>query len=240
MKAVGIDGCPMGWLAVDYNRTDQPFWIIQSEEELKKTLQQYDRIFIDIPIGIPDDEYTRKCDEKVRVELGTDYQASIFNPPVRSALYAPTYAEACIQSYSLTNKKVSLQSWNISGKIKQVDQLLQQDTSLRDKVFESHPELLFRILNGWESVQQKKQTRKGLKHRLNLLKNVQEKSESIYRQLKERFRRKEVAEDDMVDAMVLAHFARISVDAEIHSFPEEPPVDSKGLPMAIHYVDHQA
>jgi predicted RNase H-like nuclease len=236
MNTVGIDGCPLGWLAIDFEKSEKPYWVVRDENELKNTFDQYDRIFIDIPVGIPEESYTRECDEQLRKELGSDYQSSVFNPPVRPALYAPTYAEACIQSYSVTDKKVSLQAWNISDKIKQVDQLIQQNATFTEKVYESHPELLFRILNGWESVQQSKQTRKGMKHRLNLLKSVREDSESIYRELKENFRRKEVGEDDIVDAMVLAHFAHQSEQNEICQLPENPSADSKGITMAIHYV----
>ncbi len=231
-----MDGCPLGWLAVDFKRGDTPYWVVRDENELKDTFDRYDRIFIDIPVGIPEDSYTRHCDELLRKELGSDYQSSVFNPPVRAALYAPTYAEACIQSYSVTDKKVSLQAWNISDKIRQVDQLLQNNSSYTEKVCESHPELLFRILNGWESVQQRKQTRKGMKHRLNLLKSVREESESIYRELKEEFRRKEVGEDDIVDAMVLAYFAHQSEQNGIQQLPENPSADSRGITMAIHYV----
>lgn len=236
MKTVGIDGCPLGWLAIDFERSDNPYWVVRDEHELKETFDRYDCIFIDIPVGIPEESYTRECDELLRKELGSDYHSSVFDPPIRPALYAPTYAEACVQSYAVTDKKVSLQAWNISDKIKQVDQLLQQNSSYPEKIYESHPELLFRILNGWESVQQRKQTRKGMKHRLNLLKSVREESESIYRALKENFRRKEVGEDDIVDAMVLAHFAHQSTKFEIRQLPENPSEDTKGFTMAIHYV----
>jgi predicted RNase H-like nuclease len=236
MKTVGIDGCPLGWLAIDFDDSKSPYWIIEDKEQLAATFEEGDAIFIDIPIGIPDETYTRDCDQRLKEELGSQYYASVFNPPVRPALYAPTYAEACIQSYSLTDKKVSLQAWNISAKIRQVDQLLQNEEKFQQKVYESHPELLFKILNGMEPIQQKKQIGKGLKHRLKLLKQVQDRAESIYREIKEEYRRKEVAEDDIVDAMVLAHFAQLSKEGAIEQLPENPPSDSKGISMAIHYV----
>lgn len=236
MKTVGIDGCPLGWLAIDFDSQKSPYWVIEGKEKLYDTFEKYERIFIDIPIGVPDDSYTRECDERLREELGSQYHASVFNPPVRPALYAPTYAEACVQSYSLTDKKVSLQAWNISGRIKQVDQLLQEQEKFRQKVYESHPELLFKVLNGKEPIQQKKQTGKGLKHRLKLLKQVQDRAESIYREIKEEYRRKEIAEDDIVDTMVLAHFAQLSQNNKIRHLPEHPPKDSQGLPMSVNYV----
>src|SRR5699024_4277538 len=102
--------------------------------------------------------------------LGKNYASSVFSPPVRPVLHAPTYAEASMTSYEITGKKVTLQAWNITSNIKTVDHFLQKEESLRGKVFESHPELLFRILNGNNSILQKKATKKGLRHRLGLLK----------------------------------------------------------------------
>ncbi|MDZ7683067.1 MAG: DUF429 domain-containing protein [Fodinibius sp.] len=106
--------------------------------------------------------------------LGPDYQASVFNPPIRPALYAPTYAEASMTSYEITGKKISTQAWNITPNIKLVDQYLQNNEAWQEKVFESHPELLFRILNGNNSILQKKATKKGLRHRLELIKGSEQ------------------------------------------------------------------
>jgi predicted RNase H-like nuclease len=39
-----------------------------------------------------------------------------------------------------------------------------------------------------------------------------------------------------VDAMVLGWFALQSIEKEMKTLPEDPPTDSVGLPMAIHYV----
>jgi len=236
MKTAGIDGCPAGWMAIDFDESNPRYWVIRETDELDDVFGEYDRIFIDIPIGVNDVEYVRECDEILRRELGPDYKASVFNPPIRSALYAPTYAEACMQSYSANEKKVSIQAWNITPKIREVDQLLQKNEEYRDKIFESHPELLFKRLNGGGSILQKKQTTKGLKHRLELIKKQKPVATDFYRNIKEEFRRNEVAEDDIVDAMVLAFFADKSVNDEIKKLPEDPEKDSEGLPMAIHYV----
>src|SRR5699024_4253131 len=110
-------------------------------------IDAYDRIFIDVLIGLGDEKYTRECDVLLREVLGSDYRASVFNPPVRPALHAPTYAEAFMTSYEITQKKISIQAWNITPKIKTVDQLLQDNELYRDKVYESHPELVFQNLN---------------------------------------------------------------------------------------------
>ncbi|HKL19277.1 MAG TPA: DUF429 domain-containing protein, partial [Halalkalibaculum sp.] len=105
-----------------------------------------------------------------------------------------------------------------------------------EKVFESHPELLFQILNGGSSILQKKATKKGLRHRLGLLKNQSKFADDFFRDIKEDYRRNQVDEDDIVDAMVLALFAKRSLDKDLKTLPENPPEDSEGLTMAIHYV----
>jgi predicted RNase H-like nuclease len=236
LKTLGIDGCRAGWIAISVDDDNAGYWLLESDEALGEYFEKFDRIFIDVPIGLTEEEYVRECDDKLRDVLGPDYQASVFNPPIRPALYAPTYAEASMTSYEITGKKISIQSWNIMPNIKTVDQYLQDNENLRNKVFESHPELLFRILNGNNSILQKKATKKGLRHRLKLLKDNCKYADDFFRDIKEEYRRNQVDEDDIVDAMSLALFALRSVDGEMKTLPDEPPTDSTGKKMAIHYV----
>ena len=236
MKTLGIDGCQAGWIAISLDEEHAGYWLLESNEELGNFFREYDRIFIDVPIGLTEEEYTRECDRRLRDVLGPDYTASVFSPPIRPALHAPTYAEASMTSFEITDKKVTIQSWNITPNIRAVDHFLQQEKELREKIFESHPELLFRILNGNNSILQKKATKKGLRHRLGLLKEKSKFADDFFRDIKEEYRRNQVDEDDIVDAMALALFAGYSVDEEIKTLPDDPPEDTTGLPMAIHYV----
>ena len=212
------------------------YWLLESDEDLDSVFDKYDRIFIDVPIGLADEEYVRDCDEELRGVLGPDYQASVFNPPIRPALNSPTYAEASMTSFEITGKKISIQAWNITPNIRSVDGLLQEKKEYRDKVFESHPELLFQKLNGGNPILQKKETKKGLRHRLDLVKEWSRYADNFFRDIKEDYRRNQVEEDDIVDAMVLALFARRSTEETIKTLPENPSKDSTGLRMAIHYV----
>lgn len=236
MKTVGIDGCKAGWISISLDEENAGYRLLDSDRELEEEFNEYDRIFIDVPIGLNEDQYVRECDAELRKRLGPDYQSSVFDPPIRPALYAPTYAEASMESYEVTEKKVSIQAWNIVPNIRAVDRLLQNHESLREKVFESHPELLFQRLNGGNPILQKKETKKGLRHRLGLLKEQSRYADDFFRDIKEEYRRNQVEEDDIVDAMVLALFALRSVDDPIRTLPEDPPEDSTGIPMAIHYV----
>lgn len=234
MKTAGIDGCKAGWMLITFSDTPS-YKVLRTNEDLEKTFDEYDRIFIDMPIGLEDEIYTRECDDLLRKKLGAEYASSVFSPPIRPALHAPSYVEANMQSYEYTEKKLTLQSWNITPKIRLLDDMLQAKPELQEKVFESHPELLFMKLNGG-MIYQKKNTKKGLRHRLSLIVDREEVADDFFRDIKEEFRRNEVGEDDIVDAMALALGAKQSVAEGIKTLPEEPEHDSQGLVKAIHYV----
>ncbi len=235
MKTAGIDGCKIGWLLITFNEGAASYEVLRTKEDIHKAFEEYDRIFIDMPIGLQDEDYHRECDVLLRKELGADYAPSVFTPPIRPALHAPSYAEANMISFDYTEKKLSLQAWNIVPKIQQVDELLRQNDELKDKVLESHPEYLFQKLNGG-LIFQKKNLKKGIKHRLELIRNIEPVADDFFRDIKEEYRRNEIAEDDIVDAMALALFAKWSVDKGLKTIPETVPFDSEGLKMAYHYV----
>lgn len=234
MKTAGIDGCKAGWILITFSENPS-YRVLKNDEDLEKAFYEFDRIFIDMPIGLEDETYTRKCDELLRKKLGAGYASSVFSPPIRPALHAPSYVEANMQSYEYTEKKLTLQSWNITPKIRLLDDMLQAKPELQNKVFESHPELLFMKLNGG-MIYQKKNTKKGLRHRLSLIVDREEIADDFFRDIKEEFRRNEVGEDDIVDAMALALGAKQSVDNGIKTLPEQAERDSMGLVKAIHYV----
>ncbi len=234
MKTAGIDGCKAGWILITFDENPE-YKILRTEDELKQELTAADLTFIDMPIGLEDENYTRKCDELLRKKLGADYASSVFSPPIRPALDAPSYVEASMQSYEYTEKKLTIQAWNITPKIRVLDRFLSDDPELSTKVLESHPELLFMNLNGG-MIYQKKNTKKGLRHRLDLIKEHEPIAADFFREIKEEYRRNEVEEDDIVDAMALALAAKWSPEKGIKTIPEEPDIDSTGLRKAIHFV----
>lgn len=234
MKTAGIDGCKAGWMLITFDEKPE-YRVIENTEDFISALQEFERVFIDMPIGLEDEEYTRECDKQLRKVLGAEYAPSVFSPPIRPALHAPSYVEANMQSYEYTEKKLTVQAWNITPKIKLLDQVLSEHQELRDSVLESHPELIFMNLNGG-MIYQKKNTKKGLRHRLGLIVDREEIADDFFRDIKEEFRRNQVNEDDIVDSMALALAAKRSVEKGIKTIPQNPPVDSEGLKMAIHYV----
>lgn len=235
MKTGGIDGCKVGWLFISFDEGNERWEVLETKEQLEEILLETDRTFIDMPIGLEDEEYTRECDALMRKEVGGNYSSSIFSPPIRPALAAPSYVEANMISYEFTEKKLSLQSWNITPKIQIIDDLLTDHSSLSEKVLESHPEHLFMKLNDGE-IFQKKNLKKGIKHRLGLIEEEEPIVDDFFRDIKEEYRRSEVAEDDIVDAMVLALYAKWSKERPLKTIPSEVEKDSKGFPKAYHFV----
>ena len=234
MKTAGIDGCKAGWMLITFTEGEEKYQVLRSDDELKAAFEYYDRIFIDMPIGLEDEEYTRECDRLLRKELGAEYAPSVFSPPIRPALEAPSYVEANMIIFEYTEKKLSLQAWNITPKIKTIDSLLRTHPEFKEKVFESHPELLFQELNGG-MIFQKKNLKKGIRHRLELIKDLEPIADDFFRDIKEEYRRAEVGEDDIVDAMALAYVAKKSERDGIKTIPKIPELDSEGLTKAIHY-----
>src|SRR5262245_48882967 len=92
---VGVDGCPAGWvcLQVDLQSRITTIRIVAKLSELIHSEPLPQLIAIDIPIGLPLSG-ARACDVVARRLLGPR-RSSVFPAPVRAALRAGTYAEAC-------------------------------------------------------------------------------------------------------------------------------------------------
>lgn len=236
MKTGGIDVCPAGYFGISLDENNAGYWLLEDDTDFLNFIDGRERIFVDIPIGLQDNKNWRKCDRLLQERLGADYKDDIISPPIREALYAPTYAEASMISYETMDKRLTMQAWSMAEDIRFVDKLLQDNSELQERILESYPELLFQILNGNSSILQKRSTKKGLRHRLHLLKQQTQYADDFFRDSKEEFRRNQVKEKNILDTLVLALLALRSVDQPIKTLPGEPPIDATGLPMAIHYV----
>jgi len=236
MKTAGIDGCKAGWIAVSLGETETNFWLIDSNEKLRFMFDAFDFCLIDIPIGMEEDKSTRTCDDLLRRVLGSEYRSSVFSPPVRAALITSDYQAGSSINFAKTGKKLSKQSWNITPKIKQVDELLQADKRRADRVRESHPELLFKKLNRGGEPLSKKKTEEGIAQRLSLLTNADQRLAEVYKSMRATFKKSQAKDDDLLDALVLAWTAYLSRTKPLRTLPIPAEIDRTGLPMAIHFV----
>lgn len=233
---MGIDGCRAGWLAVSIRDGVWGFELAQGREDLHRIFSDASVCLIDIPIGIDESSPSRFCDELLRRVLGPKLRSSVFSPPVRAALVVNDYRAACDINQSKTGKRISKQVWNIVPKIRQVDEILQSEKNLALKVLESHPELLFKKLNRSADILPKKKTPEGIEMRLDLLGQGFNGASGFFNEVRASFRKNQVADDDIVDAMVLALFAGKMMGSPVRTLPMPPETDPTGLPMAIHFV----
>lgn len=236
MKTAGTVVCEAGYLAVSLDENAAGYRLLETKADLYNFFTECERIFTDVPIGLQDDKEVRECDKLLREKLGSDYEASVIDPPIRDAVLAPTYGEASMVSYEKMGKRMPMQSWSIKPDIRVFDDFLQKNEDYRDKILSSHTELLFQLLNGGNTILQKKETKKGLRHRLHLLEDENKYVEKFFRDIKEEFRRNQVEETKIIDVLVLALSARRSSEEPVKTLPETPPVDSTGLPKAVYYV----
>lgn len=155
---------------------------------------------IDIPIGLPNTA-PRDLEFQAR-QLLAGKSSSVFSVPCRDAVYAENYSRACQINQERFGKKLSVQSWNICGKIRQVDKTLRDSPALAHRVYESHPELAFKLLNG-EPLLFSKKTAEGLQERLQILQRFMPNARDWFAAALTAHPRKQLARDDIVDAMVL-------------------------------------
>ena len=231
----GVDGCKGGWIRlrvrlpephhspvglVEATVHSEAFHLVELADPLPLTA-------IDIPIGLAE-RGPRACDHQARALLGAR-RSSVFPAPLRPVLAATSYGEANALSRQLQGRGLSLQSFHLLAKIRQVDGLLQQHQALRPLLLETHPELCFREWNGGIPLEHGKATPPGRLQRLTLV-------ESLFPGEFERIRptlpRRAVADDDLLDAFALLRSAMRRAWG-LASWVGEEEQDSCGLPMRI-------
>jgi predicted RNase H-like nuclease len=229
----GIDGCRAGWFVVSLNDKDEfKIDIFSNINALWDIYSSSSSIFIDIPIGLPEgDIISRKCDLEARRILRPKKGSCVFPAPCRPAVYAKDYRKANDLNRKIIGKGLSCQVWNIIPKIRETDVLVTEDSNARKVVRESHPEVCFWSMAGKVMTYSKK-TADGIRERLKILKSVYGRSEEIFNYALEKYKRKYLARDDILDAISLAVTAREGI-RHLVSIPHNPQFDLKGIKMEI-------
>ena len=238
--AYGVDGCGAGWFFIALESSGKVKWgTVSKVAELVRKAEESDSVFVDIPIGLPDGTEERLCDKEARRRLGFPRSASVFRAPVREALSSESYEEAKQISREATGKALTKQTYAIMPKIREVSTLLRGCGKARHIVREVHPEICFWALAGKEPMAHSKKKRKGLDERLAVLESVHPFVGENFEKVRESFSRKEVASDDIVDAMAAAITA--SADREVlRTLPKNPLRDDCNLPMEMVYAAQTA
>ncbi|PHN03125.1 DUF429 domain-containing protein [Flavilitoribacter nigricans] len=238
---IGIDGCKSGWVAALQQSGEIRLEVFPDLDQL---WQQYGPtctlLLIDMPIGVSDGgPEGRSCDRLARRMLSPRRHSSVFTPPCRQALYAPIL-EASAVNYQLTGKKLSRQTINIMPKMREVDQWLRNlPPTARQRIRESHPEVVFTALNSGTPLFFNKKSKEGQSERLNLLEQHHPGMQEILKEAQNRILRKTALTDDLIDALVLGIASKIATGSPDcgQSLPHPPPLDAEGLRMEIFYVN---
>ena len=234
---VGVDGCRVGWIAIGLESEDN--WQVNTFPDVSSLWEHHRQaslILIDIPIGLKAGGKTeRRCDPQARKLLGPR-RSSVFPAPCRQAIYASSYREACDVNQRLTGKRLSVENWNIIPKIREVDCLLSDDTSARGHIREIHPELCFWGLAG-RPMQHAKKRSEGLSERTQLLQSIYPQTADIIAHALSTYRRKDVARDDILDALAAAVTGMMG-GQNLVSIPQEPEFDERGLRMEMVYCSY--
>ena len=234
---VGVDGCRAGWLAIELEAEGR--WQVNTFPDVSSLWHHHQRaslILIDIPIGLKaEGRAERRCDPEARRLLGPR-RSSVFPAPCRESIYASSYQEACDVNQRLTGKRLSVENWNIIPKIREVDCLLSDDASARDRIREIHPELCFWGLAG-QPMQHAKKQREGLSERTQLLQSIYPQTTDVIAYALSTYRRKDVARDDILDALAAA-VTGLMGGRNLASIPQESEFDERGLRMEMVYCPH--
>jgi predicted RNase H-like nuclease len=227
MWVAGIDGCRGGWVEF---KIELPTLITSAELiDLPATLRNRPDglacIAIDIPIGLLDG--SRACDKAARKLLGRPRGSSVFPVPCRAAIRETNYDDATAANKQRTGKKLSVWTWGIVPKIKEVDDAITPDR--QQWAFEVHPEVCFWALAGNRPMAHRKKIEAGVNERLDLLRLV---FPDIERRLQDR--PPGVGKDDLLDAALAAWSALRLHKGEARSVCE-PERDEKGRETTIWY-----
>jgi predicted RNase H-like nuclease len=226
---IGIDGCRAGWFCVVLDeRGNGSYRVAPDAHAVGELAITASSVLIDIPIGLPDSgPGGRLCDRGARHLLGSGRATSVFSAPARGT-------QALALNRQATGRGLSRQAWNIVPKIRDIDSLLCGKPALRAVLRECHPEVCFWALNGQQAMRSNKKPREGQQERLRVLERDLPQCHVLFEQACAAFLRREVACDDIIDAMACAVTAKQGY-GRYTTVPVIPERDGHGLAMEIVY-----
>ena len=227
VRTAGIDGCRAGWLAVccswrDGVAVDHQVRLLTHIDAVRELDPAPQSIALDIPIGLLSAPQPggRDCDRAARVVL-RPRGSCVFSPPARPLLSATHFDQ-------VRGKGMTIQGFHIMPKIAEVDRWIDPDK--QRLVWEAHPEVAFAQLAGASLLQPKRRSA-GKQRRRRLLAPL---FPGLATDLAAHgLSRAQAGVDDLLDAMVLNWSALRRLQGTALCLPPRPPLDERGLEMAI-------
>ena len=249
IKYVGVDGCKAGWIGVGLD--DSGVARVKVREEISDIVACFgdaSLILVDMPIGLRKSgamEF-RLCDEEAR-DLLLKRRDSVFQVPSRKfvteVMKNPRWNQTDANNWLTANfqgNKISAQGFGTIRKIGEVDEYMRKRGEDSPKIMEAHPEVCFWALNKGQPMLAHKSEAFGFGERFQILRRCVSDIGAVFTEvpIRKRGEKTKVAPDDVLDALALAITARtVSQNPErLGTLPENPPTDSKGLPMEMVYA----
>jgi len=222
---------------------------------LKSNYMDYEPlVLIDIPIGLKSGGTGERLSDLGARKILKARKSSIFPVPCREAVYAETYGQACEINEKLTGKRISKQAWNILPKIRDVDRFLLENKDVFPLVREVGPEICFQAFAG-RPMEYSKKKEEGFLERKKVLKKIgiilkkagpladgtfecEAAVDEIIETALSKYRRKDVARDDILDALVAAFTAKLGHGYGFEYVPGEPEIDAEGLRIQLVYCGY--
>lgn len=240
MKAemvAGVDGCPAGWIAVvrPLAGPDAHRVIVTSRFDEILALEPH-LVAVDMPIGLPERVGLggRGPERALRPHLG-ERQSSVFSVPSRAAVHAADYRAACEAALATSQppRKISKQAFFLFPKIREIDALLRAGTAWRERVFETHPEGTFMMLNDGQALAEPKKVKgrphpPGMALRRTLLAGAGVPAGLLAHPVP-----RGAGEDDLLDAIACSVTAQRIAAGTARRFAQDEDRDAFGLPVAI-------
>ncbi len=168
MKVAGIDGAPGGWMvaAGTLDAAEPPKLAFHPTLDalIAEVGSTISHIVVDMPLGLSADG-NRTADRDARDRLGSR-RATFFPTPVRAVLDHDDFDSANAASREVSGRGLSMQSWNLVPKIRELDRLVEERH--HRIILEGHPESSFAELAG-APLASKKSTPEGRDERVALL-----------------------------------------------------------------------
>ncbi|WP_321793704.1 DUF429 domain-containing protein [Caballeronia sp. J97] len=233
----GVDGCKAGWFVVKQCGTTGAIAanVIDNFADLLDWKGANAIVAVDIPIGLASNGI-RTCDTRARKLLGRPRASSVFSPPVRAALGASSYEDACAVNYAASGKRISIQAFHIRNKIAEVDDVMRTHHDAAMRVFEVHPELSFMHMQMEQGgpahgLRESKAHAPGFALRHALLAKC---FGSVIDTALAARRPAQASRDDVLDAFAVLWTARRIASGKAFYLPEVIETDAAGVSMTIH------
>lgn len=226
---IGVDGCRNGWVVAILDHGELRLERYDSVASLVERYSSFDAFLIDMAIGLRNNTDQIRPDEAAKKELGKK-ASSVFPIPSRAAVYAEGEDAQKQENVRTLGKSLAKQSVAIIPKIRELDEFLNDYPEYKNRILESHPEVVFARLNG-SAVMSRKKEFLGFSERVSILAEYL-KEKNLWEMLD---RAKELGcnPDDLMDAACLAVAGALHAHGQAETLPETPEQDEKGLLMKL-------